>query len=467
MNSATKDFGIYFAGDKNIAKRYLKGHAKDNRQIYETYLDVQKPYESSFFQNNFPFSKKSFKPTRISKENKHVMGDSDGTIWRPPYGEYSVMKPTQIKSAAGNNGMFDMTNPNIYKAVVPTVIGGGTAASQITEPKQENGQFKSGGWIDKYQDGGVIKDDKGYWNPDNHGKAVEINSNDITMQGVDQPLVGVSDTGDVQYMEPGKDYKFKGKKVTEYPVAQDGTVEKKVKTANTFTNMLGNVGKYFFDKDDKNLKESQYRPTIESHKNSGKKEKYYSRPGMKADVYNDLTSERVKKDYNHDGSFNDIHKGLKSNGKDREHNANNAFPKNQAGYKGQYNRGHGSLIGEFNLGRYRTDAGKDKNGRYISFVDKYDWNGMKTENAINFYDRIYENDWDEFKEQARLEEQNAGRKLKKLMNSPTLKKLKSGGTITEYPMAKSGGWIDNLQNKNKLSNFTGHNATWLNKYTTS
>ena len=75
----------------------------------------------------------------------------------------------------------------------------------------------------RHKDGGnITKDDNGYWNPDNWGKPVEIGSNDITMQGVNQPLLGISDTGDTQYMVPGKDYKFKGKKVREYPVAQNG-----------------------------------------------------------------------------------------------------------------------------------------------------------------------------------------------------------------------------------------------------
>lgn len=70
----------------------------------------------------------------------------------------------------------------------------------------------------KEKGGEIKKDDNGYWNPDNWGEPVEIGSNNITMKGVYEPLVGVSDKGDVQYMEPGKDYKFKGKKVTEYPV---------------------------------------------------------------------------------------------------------------------------------------------------------------------------------------------------------------------------------------------------------
>jgi hypothetical protein len=67
-----------------------------------------------------------------------------------------------------------------------------------------------------------VKDNRGYWNPENWGKVVEIDSNNITMKGVNQPLIGVSDEGDVQYMEPGKDYKFKGKKVKEYPVGAQG-----------------------------------------------------------------------------------------------------------------------------------------------------------------------------------------------------------------------------------------------------
>jgi len=72
------------------------------------------------------------------------------------------------------------------------------------------------------RDGSITKDDNGYWNPENWGEPVEIGSNEITMQGVYEPLLGISDTGDVQYMEPGQDYKFKGNKVTEYPIAQEG-----------------------------------------------------------------------------------------------------------------------------------------------------------------------------------------------------------------------------------------------------
>jgi hypothetical protein len=95
-------------------------------------------------------------------------------------------------------------------------------------PSAQNGQemkfYQEGlDWKPKsMQDGGIVEDDMGYWNPDNRGKPVRINSNLITMEGVYEPLLGIDDTGDTKLMLPGENYKFKGKKVTEYPLMQKG-----------------------------------------------------------------------------------------------------------------------------------------------------------------------------------------------------------------------------------------------------
>ena len=70
------------------------------------------------------------------------------------------------------------------------------------------------------KNGSVIKDDRGQWA--HPGEITEIGSNNITMQGVDYPVIGVSDTGDTQMMQPNQDYKFDGDKVTEYPMMQEG-----------------------------------------------------------------------------------------------------------------------------------------------------------------------------------------------------------------------------------------------------
>lgn len=80
---------------------------------------------------------------------------------------------------------------------------------------------KNGSWLSKYEEGGeVIKDDRGQW--DHPGEITEIGSNQITMQGVPYPVLGVSDTGDTQMMYPEEEYEFDGEKVTEYPMAKDG-----------------------------------------------------------------------------------------------------------------------------------------------------------------------------------------------------------------------------------------------------
>ena len=74
--------------------------------------------------------------------------------------------------------------------------------------------------INDMKQGGVIKDDMGQWN--HPGEITEINSPYITMKGVPYDVLGISDTGDTKLMKPGKNYKFKGKKVTEFPMAKNG-----------------------------------------------------------------------------------------------------------------------------------------------------------------------------------------------------------------------------------------------------
>jgi hypothetical protein len=96
-----------------------------------------------------------------------------------------------------------------------------------TKASAQNGkemQFYQNGldWKPKSisRDGSVIEDDRGQW--DHPGEVTKINSNEITMQGVDYPVLGISDTGDTQMMQPGEDYTYDGNSVTEYPMMEDG-----------------------------------------------------------------------------------------------------------------------------------------------------------------------------------------------------------------------------------------------------
>jgi hypothetical protein len=87
----------------------------------------------------------------------------------------------------------------------------------------------------------VIKDDRGQWA--HPGEITEIGSNQITMQGVPYPVMGVSDTGDTQMMYPNQEYQYDGNSVTEYPMMQDGGVIDSIVSAgkgvvNYFDNLI-------------------------------------------------------------------------------------------------------------------------------------------------------------------------------------------------------------------------------------
>lgn len=65
---------------------------------------------------------------------------------------------TKIKSLVYNNGMFDMTNPNIYKSALPIGLGLG-ATYKMMKPSSQLEQNKYGGWLDNldtYQTAGQV-----------------------------------------------------------------------------------------------------------------------------------------------------------------------------------------------------------------------------------------------------------------------------------------------------------------------
>ena len=114
--------------------------------------------------------------------------------------------------------------------------------NNLYEPKTSKIDFgdllknknRNGGWLSKYENGGVIEDDRGQWAYP--GEITKINSNNITMKGVNYPVLGISDTGDRKMMQPGKDYKFKGNSVTEFPMARDGKSLVELNQLTNFTN---------------------------------------------------------------------------------------------------------------------------------------------------------------------------------------------------------------------------------------
>jgi hypothetical protein len=157
-------------------------------------------------------------PTYLKKlESKKAFESSE---------DYKKFMETQeyIKANQEKYNKFNQLNPQDWRN------GGKTSAQNGMEMKyyQEGLDWKpksisrDGGWLSKYEEGGIIEDPMGQWA--HPGEITRIPSNQITMQGVDYPVLGISDTGDTKMMKPGKDYKFKGKSVTEIPMAQRGKI---------------------------------------------------------------------------------------------------------------------------------------------------------------------------------------------------------------------------------------------------
>ena len=162
------------------------------------------------------------------KENANAGYSTAGPGW---VGEGTTNRGFNYNGAWGGTMEMGGSMPGAVGFTYARVAGSAPANGKYTKKTKASAQ--NGQEMKFYQEGldfkpksiskngSVIKDDMGQWA--HPGEITEIDSNDITMQGVDYPVLGISDTGDTQMMQPGQDYKFDGEKVTEYPMAQDGT----------------------------------------------------------------------------------------------------------------------------------------------------------------------------------------------------------------------------------------------------
>jgi hypothetical protein len=223
----------------------------DPSQLFNYFSNKQKA--TNYFDSG---SRGQEKSAFLSEVQQYMM--DKGTIPSDSYSKITpeMVKETFIDAMFDEKGgkylrLFNIMKPNDtnYKLVsdalnkmltVAPVAGGATAVTSALQNNQP---------AQKQKNGGITKDNQGYWNTENWGKPVEIDSNDITMEpspytGVEVPynVLGVSDTGDTKLMKPGKNYKFKGKKVREYPVAKlginqlDAQPMKKLNQLLNFTN---------------------------------------------------------------------------------------------------------------------------------------------------------------------------------------------------------------------------------------
>jgi len=264
--------------------------------------------------------------------------------------------------------------------------------------------------LPKNKYGGVIKDNRGQWA--HPGQVTQIGSPNITMRGVNYPVLGVGADGQKIMMQPGGDYTFNQAPVTEYPMMQRGggfisnlkkayvdaynnynsrtfpaetlpQRQKAYRTINPSSYLdLRNYGRWVSDEQReesydprseeafkfylglstpdelKYLKKSKYIPTI----NAVDKNYYTVDPQLEQDIFNSY-KDKVKLEEILQTDESEIETPI--SGKD----------------------------GAGLLGRFGVSRGRDKQGDYLSYYDRYDLKDFAQKRTkgmpYSIYNRIY------------------------------------------------------------------------------
>ena len=296
-----------------------------------------------------------------------------------------------LKSRWYNNGMFDMTNPNIYKAIVPAAIGAGA--------------------LNQKQEGGAIITDRGQW--DYPGQTTIIPSNEITMRGVSYPVLGVDNTGYTQMMQPEMDYTFPGQYVTEYPMAQNGKEVKKDNIRQAYIDAYNNYSKRKFPAETLPIRQKAFRTVNPSSYLDFQNYNRWNRDEQR-DVFYDPRSEEAWNFYLGLSKPEDLKYIRKSqyrptiNATDQnyyaldpelEQDIFNTFKdkvilnKTLQTDEGKVNTRLSGKNGAGALGRFGVSRGHDETGDYLSYYDKYDLKDFAQDEAkgmpYSIYNRIY------------------------------------------------------------------------------
>ena len=238
----------YFTHPTEVTARLqeIRGALKDNPRIVE-YLR-RDAFNADEFKDKY----------KVDKEGYYI--DPNSKVRIPVYRHYDARRDKatqddlyylhQKKGSANTSGLIDLLRVMKTEDIVDLLNTIATNNPQQGVPMAQNGAemkfyqegldfkpktiSKNGGWLSKYEEGGVIKDDMGQWA--HPGEITEIGSNQITMQGVPYPVLGISDTGDMQMMYPNEEYEFIGDSVTEYPMMKQGGQLTKLDQLSNFTN---------------------------------------------------------------------------------------------------------------------------------------------------------------------------------------------------------------------------------------
>ena len=131
-NADYSDIDIY---DEDVLN-YFKNKELGNKNLKSSYNKDMRPISTDDLAYQYLKDK--------NLDNLTINNIYDSSV-KPGTVRINNNKPgNYLKSMQGNNGMFDMNNPNIYKGIVPGAIAAGAAASTMSN-KDKNNKFKYGG----------------------------------------------------------------------------------------------------------------------------------------------------------------------------------------------------------------------------------------------------------------------------------------------------------------------------------
>ncbi len=159
VHSGTKDYGIYFTGDKSIAKTYSRGYNKSERQIYPVLLNTQEVYKTNkFFALNLRklFGSKVLNPQSITERDFNTtLKGKDSIIWHGEKGEIVVFSPSQVYILGSKTDVKGFRNYMKNQGRIPTIseLRGATSTTTsfntLSESAQEN-LLKKGWTAEKF-----------------------------------------------------------------------------------------------------------------------------------------------------------------------------------------------------------------------------------------------------------------------------------------------------------------------------
>lgn len=161
INSGTKDYGIYFADDKEIAKYYASTHPKSNRELYTVKLNMNRPvkinttnwyldkfkgtedfafdpgsitqkwydklnlkqYNSIYHTGKNPFSDGEI--VMFNPEDIHIMGTPQESVMFREYKKFPIKRQVQLNEDIPTmQQQYDFGFKNIIKAAKPGIVIG-------------------------------------------------------------------------------------------------------------------------------------------------------------------------------------------------------------------------------------------------------------------------------------------------------------------------------------------------------